>query len=213
MSKNRVYVLHAWVEPGGSSKSDYYYLTTSEEVKKTLLSSLRDPYLAVWYGLNLTLYICEEVSLSTDKKKKKEKEQKEIIPIYQQVESIDMLPFIKYQIGKFAPIEFLSSNSLPVGYFRDRSISADDEGPINFESRNVNEVNRYLKFGIYELFRKMEAEGITGTNEKPSQPDVSIEISEKYYDKVPDLNGKMKHTKIYFKQHDECLNYGLNRLG
>lgn len=120
-----IYVLDLNVKPGGARMNTYSYLATKEEVKQELMKQLENPYLPVWYGLTAMLNVCEL-----------NKGDVEII------ETFDVLPYVEYQIADFAPIKFEKSGEHPIGYHE--SEYPEDEGPINFESKDVNEVSRYL---------------------------------------------------------------------
>jgi len=193
---SKCYILHLWVEPGGADKSNYYYVNTLQEVVDILYHELKDPYLPVWYGMTITLYICKKIKSKSPK----------YIPYI----NFDLMPYVKYQIGEFAPIEFKESDSLPIGFIKDSDIEMDEPGPFNFKVKEVNEVARYLKYNLYERVRIMQNQGIKWPEKDPIKTHVIVTISNNIFTDIPNYKSSRKYDKIEIIGWNQDFNYGLN---
>lgn len=184
---NYIYVLDFHVDPGGARKDVYYYLRNRGEVLKAIQDELEDPFLSL-YGHTAMLYVCERL----DDKVSSE------VPVYEVKEVHDIMSMVTYKIGKFAPISFKKSNSPPAHPWKDEDETSgctDNDGPINFESTNLSELDRYL------------------TTE--DEPDVNLIISDRFEKDTPVFESTEPSNTIYFtfrgpNAEGYELKYGLN---
>ena len=56
--------------------------------------------------------------------------------------------------------------------FNEEVKSNDDDSPIDFTLKDINEVHRYLNYDIYEIFRIMRKRDVNGSNMERYPPNL-----------------------------------------
>lgn len=193
------YILEISVEPGGARKNDVHLLFSLVQVHKVLREDLiNDAHLAIWYSENLLLHRC-----------KKEDEIAKII------DTIDLHERITFYIGNFEPIRFDKENNI-IGYIRseifdDSHKSIDDPSPIDFTSKDIEEVYRYLNYDVHEIFRIMKSKGINGSNIERYPPNVGVQIDLSGIPRIEtERQSKIHDIKVKFGEEIIKLSFGLN---
>lgn len=196
------YLLEISVAPGGARKHDIHVATKLEHVHSILQTDLiKDAALAIWYGEEIWLHRCRFINESNS--------------YAQVVETVNLHPRITFYVGDFAPMKFDQDNKI-IGYYKSASFSEetkciDNPDPIDFSSKNIQEVYRYLYYDTYEKFRIMRARAIRGSNMEAYPPNVGVQIK---LDDLPRIEEPLRRIKSEFNikigQQLRTLNYGLN---
>ncbi len=193
------YVLEISVEPGGARKHNIYLMPTLVDVYNILQKDLvKDAGLVIWYGETILLHRCCYSEKDIDKTKA-------IV-----IETIDLHNRITLYVGNFSPIKFNPDGTI-IGYFtselgNDNYISLLDESPIDFTSKNVNEVYRYLMYDMHEIFRIMKEQNINGTDMERYPPNVGVQID---LSSIPRINKPLKWIK---KNYEVNINGNIHNL-
>lgn len=194
------YVLQLSVSPGGARKFDLYLLDTLKAVFEVLQKDLvKDAVLAIWYGEEILLYRCRG-----DKS----------------IEVIDLHQYITFYVGDFPPIKFDKNNKV-IGYtfkddiFNEEVKSNDDDSPIDFTLKDINEVHRYLNYDMYEIFRIMNKRGVNGSNMERYPPNVGVQIDLSSIPRIEEpirFISELKEIEVDLDGETYTLNYGVNEL-
>jgi hypothetical protein len=174
------YILELSVEPGGARKDIMYVLATLEQVYNELQKDLvRDAGLAIWYGEEILLHRCQLNKTNN---------------IAVIIETIDLHERITYYVGDFAPIKFDENNDV-IGYHKsslygEESKSFDDSSPIDFTSKDIQEVYRYLYYDVNEIFRIIRSRGENGSNMERYPPNIGVQID---LSKIPRIEEPIRY--------------------
>jgi hypothetical protein len=198
------YILELSVEPGGARKDVMHVLETLERVFNVLQKDLvHDAGLAIWYGEEILLHRC-----------KLEKPFNSITII----ETIDLHDKITFYVGDFSPIKFNKENEI-VGYhkselFDENYKDLNDPSPIDFTSKDIQEVYRYLYYDINQIFRIMRERGESGSNMERYPPNVGVQID---LSKITRIENPIRYFqgKLTLKKNDDIikLKFGENDFG
>jgi len=177
------YILELSVEPGGARKDIMYVLATLEQVYNELQKDLvRDAGLAIWYGEEILLHRCQLNKTNN---------------IAVIIETIDLHERITFYVGDFAPIKFDEDGNI-IGYhksstiFDDTHVPFNDPSPIDFTSKDIQEVYRYLNYDVQEIFRIIRARGENGSNMERYPPNVGVQID---LSKIPRIEEPMRYFR------------------
>lgn len=161
------YILQISVEPGGARKHDIHVLSRLIDVHQILQEDLvKDAGLAIWYGEDIFLHRCK-CSISQGQR------------TYEVIETINLHPKITYHVGDFAPMKFNEDDEI-IGYHKSDifgpKYNFNDPDPIDFQSKDINEVYRYLYYDTLNIFRIIAERGDSGSNMEQYPPTIGVQI-------------------------------------
>ena len=195
------YALELSVEPGGARKHVMHILAKLEHVYDELQKDLiRDAGLAIGYGEEILLHRCQLNNSSG-------------VAIV--IETIDLHTRITFHVGDFAPIKFDADQKV-IGYHKSEFYAPiSEESPIDFTSKDIQEVYRYLNYDINEIFRMIRASGQNGSNMERYPPNVGVQIDLTRIPRIENPIRRWRHHKIRFEQDGEIRDVkpGLNDFG
>lgn len=196
------YILELSVKPGGARKHHLHVLPTLASIYRTLQEDLvKDVELAIWYGQEILLHRCRLDNYKGHV-----------------IETIDLHDKITFYIGNFEPIRFDKTNKI-IGYHKSQLFDTnykhtDDPSPIDFTSKDIQEVYRYLNYDIYEVFRIMKQRNINGSNMERYPPNVGVQID---LSSIPRIEEPLRYLRenihIPINNYTYELSKGFNDLG